>query len=242
MLYAQGVRTGPPLAALLLYIVAALQLSSCSIATQYEVSMVADDRSWTAASYPEVARLQLPGINLYLWIGDYQKTGRGFWGPLVPLIPMFGSPVKASPVIPLRLAIESVEPLFFFDPRRVLIKTEDGEVLTPAGLGEPEEMKLWKPLFGGRRDWQGCGKAWAWVGHPSLPPTAISPADRDRLSLGKLSEVITPTCFFIWFEPAPSSGRGFLVSIEGLQRAGTAVVIPPATMRRGTVWKYDVVP
>lgn len=206
--------------------------------------LAGDGSGWAETSHPEVALLQLPGANLYLWAVDYRRTGRSWFGPFfpVPFIPLREKPGDVSPFIPLCLALEPLEPRLFFDPGRVSIVIEGGEAFRPIDLGEPAKMRIWEPTFFGERDWRGCGEAWASVGNPFPVPPIDHFLDRFRVGRENLIEVREPTCFFIWFEESGYAERGYQVLIDGLQQAGAAVTVPPVDLKRGALWKYASLP
>lgn len=189
-------------------------------------------------------RLRLEGVDLWIQIQNYpendvqRSTTKGVWAPKV-------SP-EPAPHLRVFLEVSPRESRVEINPRRVLLRLEDGTEIAPSafwgpGVGSPRNSR-WGP------SWLGCGKPatgkqralergllsrWTLEYEQcfNCPRTPAPEASEDWEQIA----AETAACFVLLFEIENSSGQGLTLVIEDLRSADRPLEVPEIVFDNGWV-------
>ncbi|NJD67139.1 MAG: hypothetical protein C3F12_00510 [Candidatus Methylomirabilota bacterium] len=119
------------------------------------------------------------------------------------------------------------DPVFSFDPASVTLRTDDGKSYSPVGYLGPSRppYEVWRYYIA----WY-CGNDWPSDEGSFQKPTG--PIDFSRRS-----------CFALKFDMnPPPPDQGFVLSIDGIKKAGADFPVPPIHFEMGTRWESESVP
>jgi hypothetical protein len=171
----------------------------------------------------EVITLELPALNLSAQLQNYRPDGGASPRPLT-----------------LWLGLDAKKEGLAIDPAGIALRTDNGTNLRPLTFMGPAA-----PWISVRAAGMGCGPrkyTWGW---------SISRVDLslDDVKIGNPAKGVSkPTvgsisfkgraCFMVWFDTDPSPERIFVLSVNGITRAGQSIKIPEITFKKGFVTKY----
>jgi hypothetical protein len=202
-----------------------LHLAGCGIATTpYAVSVAREIPSGVSGNISrDIISLSLPELNLAVQIQNHSPTGNTW---LLFPVPLPVSPDTGPKTFGIWLYVEPKNQTFSFDPGRTTVKVGN-RTLKPATFKGP-----------GRK----ASPPWPWKecyphpngGRPSMWGTRYGIPPEGPVSLTGES------CFLLWFDTKLPPETDFILSIEGIERAGEPVRINEIPYRKGKIWETEV--
>lgn len=197
-------------------------LAGCAI-VRFDVSVPQEIPIGAVAKVSEeIITLELPGLNLSAQLQNYRPDGGASPSPLG-----------------IWLGLEAKTAGFAIDPGRIALRTNNGTNLRPLTFMGPAA-----PWVSVRAAGMGCGPrrySWGW----SISRLDLSLADT---KIGNPAKgVFKPAvgsipfkgraCLMVWFDTDPSPERIFVLSVNGITKAGQSVSVPQITFKKGVVTK-----
>jgi len=231
----------PFLTAQLVIVFGALCLPGCGVLQEYQVSVPeAVPPGFAGKISRATLELQLPDLKIAVEMKNYRTTGNILtFVPLLPLsVPVWFEPEDVSPALFIWLAVTPMDgqETFTFDASRIIIKSEDGELVEPTDFIGPCS-KIWQSSRGVAG---GCGQDYyRWENAISY---RIDFAPEDVRTPQIPVSFRGPNCFVLRFDMAAPAEQMYTLSIEGVRHAGRPIQLPEIRYRRGLIFEFLALP
>lgn len=171
----------------------------------------------------EVITLELPALNLSAQLQNYRPDGGASPRPLT-----------------LWLGLEAKNEGLAIDPSGIALRTDNGTNLRPLTFMGPAA-----PWVSVRAAGMGCGpRRYTWGWSISRVDLSLDDAKTGNPAKGVSKPPVGSisfrgrACFMVWFDTDPSPERIFVLSVNGITKAGQSIKIPEITFKKGFVTKY----
>jgi hypothetical protein len=198
-------------------------LAGCAI-VRFDVSVPQEIPIGAVAKVSEeIITLELPGLNLSAQLQNYLPDGGASPSPLG-----------------IWLGLDAKNEGFAIDAGRIALRTNNGtNLIRPLTFMGPAA-----PWVSVRAAGMGCGPrkySWGW----SISRLDLSLADA---TIGNTAKGVSKpgvgsiplkgrACLMVWFDTDPSPEQIFVLSVNGITKAGQPVSVPEITFKKGVVTK-----
>ncbi len=195
-------------------------------ASKHDMGQDPDDGIVLTGPYGNI-QFELPGLDFSVKAVSGQVFDGLTVGPVIlvplPLIPwppgiigLFFEPRAARPPLVFELELDPEGEEVSFNPMRSVLQTPEGRTIKPSGFDGPA-----------------YGYRGIYTGTPCGPPSESNRSA--QIPLYQWS------CFRLRFDTAISAEKNFTLLIQGVERDGQPVPVPPIHFQKGTTWRRFVV-